>query len=312
MKTTFAFLSLTGLATAQLNLNTAGPDWDYLASDLANTTSAACKAAYSANIDCTETLVGLVASMRPSFQPDASDLDATCTSSCTAALASYVANVEAACTAPGDKAQESVGGGDYTDMYLDPVATVGEIFQYTLQSDCAKDSNGSYCYFQTLADASTFSCDDECAMQFYQTAHDSPVSDKEFNYYWLISRGSWWAAEFQIGWERLVQCGKAVGAGNSSIASASASGSASATGAGHTIQLTATAADTAAATTAGSFASMATGTSTAGSFASTATGTSTVKGSFSATATPNSGRSLGGGEGAAMALLTFIFVALFV
>ena len=133
----FAILSLTALATAQFSLNTSGPDWDYTASDLANTTSEACKTAYSANIDCAESLVGLVASMRPSFQPD---LEATCTSSCTDALVSYVANVKAACSAPGDKAQESVGGGDNIDMYLDPVETVGEIFQYTLQADCAKDT----------------------------------------------------------------------------------------------------------------------------------------------------------------------------
>ena len=131
---------LSGIAAATFNLNTSGPDWDYTAKDLANTTSQACKDAYSADINCDPTLLGLVASMRPGFKPGASDLDDTCTSSCKDSLDSYVAGVQAACTAPGDKSQESVGGGDNVDMYLDPVEIVGQIFQYTFASDCAKTS----------------------------------------------------------------------------------------------------------------------------------------------------------------------------
>jgi hypothetical protein len=134
------FSAFSGLATATFNLNTSGPDWDYTAKDLANTTSQSCKDAYSADIDCDATLLGLVASMRPGFQPGTSDFDNTCTSSCKDSLDTYVAGVQAACTAPGDKAQESVGGGDNVDMYLDPVAIVGQIFQYTFASDCAKSS----------------------------------------------------------------------------------------------------------------------------------------------------------------------------
>lgn len=146
MKNPALFHSLTvcsiliSLATATFNLNTSGPDWDYTAKDLANTTSQACKDAYSANIDCDETLVGLVASMRPGFQPETSDFDNTCTTTCKDSLDTYVAGVQAACTAPGDKAQESVGGGDNVDMYLDPVEIVGQIFQYTFAADCAKSS----------------------------------------------------------------------------------------------------------------------------------------------------------------------------
>jgi hypothetical protein len=131
---------LSGLATATFNLNTSGPDWDYTAKDLANTTSQTCKDAYSADIDCDPTLLGLVASMRPGFKPGTSDFDSTCTSSCKDSLDAYVAGVQAACTAPGDKSQESVGGGDNVDMYLDPVEIVGQIFQYTFASDCAKTS----------------------------------------------------------------------------------------------------------------------------------------------------------------------------
>lgn len=134
------FYTFISTATATFNLNTSGPDWDYTANDLANTTSQTCKDAYSADIDCDVTLLGLVASMRPGFQPGNSDFDSTCTTSCKNSLDSYVAGVQAACTAPGDKSQESVGGGDNVDMYLDPVAIVGQIFQYTFASDCAKSS----------------------------------------------------------------------------------------------------------------------------------------------------------------------------
>lgn len=128
------------ITTATFNLNTSGPDWDYTANDLANTTSQTCKDAYSADINCDVTLLGLVASMQPGFKPGTSDIDNTCTTTCKDSLDSYVAGVQAACTAPGDKSQESVGGGDNVDMYLDPVEIVGQIFQYTYASDCAKSS----------------------------------------------------------------------------------------------------------------------------------------------------------------------------
>ncbi|KAG0649417.1 hypothetical protein D0Z07_4566 [Hyphodiscus hymeniophilus] len=200
--------TLSSLATATFNLNTSGPDWDYTAKDLANTTSQACKDAYSADINCDPTLLGLVASMRPGFQPGPSDFDNTCTPTCSESLDTYVAGVQAACTAPGDKSQESVGGGDNVDMYLDPVEIVGQLFQYTFASNCAYSSNGSYCYFEPTANADSFSCDDLCAMEFYKSAHDYPASAKMFNYYYLISRGSWWASEFATGWTRLTEvCG---------------------------------------------------------------------------------------------------------
>lgn len=69
-------------------------------------------------------------------------------------------------------------------------------------------SNGSYCYFEPTANADSFSCDNECAVDFYTAAHNYPASAKMFNYYWLISRGSWWAGEFATGWTRLTEvCG---------------------------------------------------------------------------------------------------------
>jgi hypothetical protein len=67
------------LASSTFNLNTSGPDWDYTAKGLANTTSPACQDAYSGDIECDVTLLGLVASMRPGFQPAPSDFDNTCT-----------------------------------------------------------------------------------------------------------------------------------------------------------------------------------------------------------------------------------------
>lgn len=254
------------IATATFNLNTSGPDWAYTANDLANTTSQSCKNAYSADIDCDETLLGLVASMRPAFKPDTTDFDNTCTASCKASLDSYVAGVQAACTSPGDKAQESVGGGDNVDMYLDPVEIVGQIFQYTFASDCAKSSNGSYCYFGSIGNADSFSCDDTCSVDFYTAAHDYPASAKEFNYYWLISRGSWWAGEFATGWTRLTKvCGVA---GVNSISTSNSTETATTTG------------------TASGILNMETTTASVSSAAVTATATST--GSSSATTSKSS------------------------
>jgi hypothetical protein len=125
------------LASSTFNLNISGPDWDYTAKDLANTTSQACQDAYSADIECDVTLLGLVASMRPGFQPTPSDFDNTCTPGCTASLVSYIQSVQEACTAPGDKAQEDAGG---SQMTLNPVEIVGQIFQYTLVRECSKSA----------------------------------------------------------------------------------------------------------------------------------------------------------------------------
>lgn len=133
----FASVTLFRSVAASFNLNTSGPDWDYTAKELTDTTSQACRDAYSATIDCDSTLLGLVASMRPAFRPASSDLDNTCTDSCKSSLAAYIANVTAACSAAGDKAKESLGarGG----FIYDAVQLVGQIFQYTYAADCRKD-----------------------------------------------------------------------------------------------------------------------------------------------------------------------------
>jgi hypothetical protein len=130
--------ALTTLTSAIFNLNASDPDWDYTASDLANTTSATCKSAYSAPIDCGPTLLGLVASMRPAFDPSPSDFDNMCVPACKASLTAYIEGVQETCTEPGDKAQESPWGGDWAGYVLNPVEIVGQLFQYTWNSECSK------------------------------------------------------------------------------------------------------------------------------------------------------------------------------
>lgn len=126
------------LATATFNLNTSGPDWDYTTVDLSNTTSSACKTAYSASIGCDPTLLGLVASMRPAFDPSPADFDNMCVDTCKDSLDAYVKGVQDACTASGDSAKESPWGGEWWNYLYDPVEIVGELFQYTLNSSCSK------------------------------------------------------------------------------------------------------------------------------------------------------------------------------
>ncbi|MCJ1395290.1 hypothetical protein MMC18_008174 [Xylographa bjoerkii] len=211
MKSTIAFLSfviasLPIFTTATFSLNVSGPDWNYTSAALTNTTSQACRDAYSASIDCDPTLVGLVASMRPSFAPTAADLDATCTSTCKASLDAYVQNVTAACSKPGDQAQESLGGQccSYTTQ---PVQLVGQIFQYHFATACSKDSEGDYCYLSEPDDASPADvCTDECVADFYQAAHDFTASGWEFNYYYLVAQSAWWINQFSEGWTALQTC----------------------------------------------------------------------------------------------------------
>ncbi|KAH8659260.1 hypothetical protein BGZ60DRAFT_382494 [Tricladium varicosporioides] len=218
-----ALLILTSITTATFNLNTAGPDWSYVTKKLANTTSDACKSAYSASISCDVTLLGLVASMRPAFKPTSSDLDNTCTTICSASLESYIQGVKKSCTAPGDKANESIGGTNWGNYTLQPVELVGEIFQYTFSQSCRKRSNGTYCYGVVLPPVSAFSCDNECATSFYQMAHDYSASGWSFNSYFLVAQSEWWLGDFKKGWTSLQKCGTATGSSSSMSSSRSTS-----------------------------------------------------------------------------------------
>ena len=131
-----ALSAALGQAAASFNLNTSGSSWDYTTDQLADTTSQACKDAYSATIDCEYTLQEIVASMNPDFDPTASDLEAMCTTTCSDSLSTYVKNVKAACDQDGDLAGVA-SGNDVS--YNAPVATVGEVFQYAYGEACAKN-----------------------------------------------------------------------------------------------------------------------------------------------------------------------------
>ncbi|KAB8296674.1 hypothetical protein EYC80_002098 [Monilinia laxa] len=140
---------------ASFNLNASGPDWDYVAKDLANTTSKACMAAYGTDLDCDATLLGLVASMRPTFKPTSTDFDNTCTITCSDSLDAYLKGIQEACTADGDAAQEYVGGS--TPEALVPVEIVAQVFQYILTKDCTKSAATAASQTTTSTSSTTLS-----------------------------------------------------------------------------------------------------------------------------------------------------------
>ncbi|PQE07316.1 ADP-ribosylation factor-related 1 protein [Rutstroemia sp. NJR-2017a WRK4] len=227
-------LALAPIAHASFSLNVSGPDWDYVAKDLANTTSAACIAAYSAPIDCDATLLGLVASMRPAFDPTSDDLDNTCTSTCFNSLDAYVDGVQKACRADGDAAQEYIGPDYDSPMGLVPVEVVGEVFQYTLAQSCRGDDDGGYCYISSPSfnSISSSDCPDTCDGSFFALAHSYAGSAYEFNGYWLVPQSDWWAEYCAEGWKNALDCGLDFEANDDDYVSASASASASATASG--------------------------------------------------------------------------------
>ncbi|TGO08428.1 hypothetical protein BTUL_0210g00210 [Botrytis tulipae] len=112
------------ITNASFNFNNSAPDWDYVAKDLANTTSQACIAAHSADIDCDDALLGFVASERPTFKPTSTDFENTCTTIC------FDSGYKEACTADGDAAYENVRGT--SSEALVPVEIVAQVFQYAL------------------------------------------------------------------------------------------------------------------------------------------------------------------------------------
>ncbi|KAJ5381263.1 uncharacterized protein N7496_003691 [Penicillium cataractarum] len=204
----FALSAALGQASASFSLNVSGPSWDYTTKDLADTTSQACKDAYSASIDCDETLLKLVASMDPDFDPQASDLQAMCTTTCSDSLTQYIKKVNAACDEKGDLAGVA-SGNKY--IYQAPVATVGEVFQYKYGQACAMDGS-DYCYL-TYPESedwarTEFPCSDGCAIKFYQNAHEHPGSAYWFDYFALGNQSSYWEETFAGGWETVVSCGE--------------------------------------------------------------------------------------------------------
>ncbi|KAJ5975181.1 hypothetical protein N7481_008888 [Penicillium waksmanii] len=221
----FALSAALSQAAASFSLNISGPSWDYTTKDLADTTSQACKDAYSANIDCDETLLKLVASLDINFHPDNSDLRQTCTTTCKDSLDDYVKNVKATCDKDGDLA--GLDNGRSLDFSV-PVSTVGEVFQYMYGRGCAMNGT-DYCY-PTFAESDSwgsedFSCSDNCAMKFMQNAHNQPGSGYFFFYFSLSTQSSWWEDVFAGGWKTVVKCGKGGSGSDASSVSSSVSSS---------------------------------------------------------------------------------------
>ncbi|KAJ5767137.1 uncharacterized protein N7511_004753 [Penicillium nucicola] len=218
----FALSAALGQATATFSLDTSGPSWDYTTKDLADTTSQACKDAYSADIDCDDTLLKIVASMDPDFDPQSSDLQAMCTSTCKDSLSQYLKNVNTACSKDGDRAGLA-SGNKY--IYEAAVATAGEVFQYKYGQACAT-SGSDYCYLTYPSSEdwarTDFPCSDECAVKFFQNAHEQPGSGYFFSYFALGNQSSYWEETFAGGWETVVQCGDG-GSNVSSVGTSSTS-----------------------------------------------------------------------------------------
>lgn len=64
-----------------------------------------------------------------------------------------------------------------------------------------------------------FPCSDECAVKFYQNAHEQPGSAYFFTYFSLGTQSPYWEDTFAGGWETVVQCGD----GESDVSSVSTS-----------------------------------------------------------------------------------------
>ncbi|KAJ9149739.1 hypothetical protein NKR23_g4162 [Pleurostoma richardsiae] len=268
-------LTLVAHRAASFSLDVSGPDWDYTTTDLANTTSQACKDAYSAEIDCDDTLLGIVASMRPAFDPTVDDYDRMCVQTCSDALDAYVAGVKAACNQPGDLAKEAEGN---SGVPKDPVEVVGEVFQYSFAQACRNNDTG-YCHFIDSSVTLDFGCNDTCMVDFYTNAHDMPGSHYSFNYYYLGPISDWWEQEFDEGWEMVRACSGDV-ASITGVPTATTGSSPAATGES-TVELTASPASTGDETVTGTAAVTETGTASAQSASGSGGGSTSAASSIS-------------------------------
>ncbi|KAI0467119.1 hypothetical protein F4859DRAFT_276742 [Xylaria cf. heliscus] len=209
------------LASCSFSLDTVVTDyWYAVHNHLADTTSAACLAAYAAPIDCEQTLLGIVSSDSPNFNPGPDDLESMCVPTCSNSLAAWVDNVNKVCTQEGDGALVYGNTRPYPQV---PVAVVGEVFQYEYAFACSKNISG-WCYFNYPASPEwaevDFTCTNECASQFFADAHNLPGSQYWYRIYELEDRSDWWKNQWEMGWEHLLECG-----GGSTSASSSASAS---------------------------------------------------------------------------------------
>ncbi|KAK8126461.1 uncharacterized protein PG998_002220 [Apiospora kogelbergensis] len=207
-------LSIAPSLASAFSLNVAGPDWTYVADDkhLKPSTSEQCRKAYSAEIACPDTLLGIVASMRPDFKPTTKDYANMCTTTCKEALEKYVGGVRAACQMDAGDAVQLLTQTTKPYKYADlSVSVIGQLFQFHLAQSCRTDLRGNFCGF-TAEHAEVdddFECDDVCSATFFQNAHDySPASKYEFNYYSLVTESQWWNDQYASGYDRLIACGK--------------------------------------------------------------------------------------------------------
>lgn len=134
----FSHPATASASASSFSLDTVVPDeWYYVHNHLADTTSAACLAAYAAPIGCDDVLRGIVSSGSPNFDPDLDDVERVCVPSCEAALDAWVANVKAACRV--DEGDAALVHGIVRPMPRVPVEVVGQVFLYWYAYACAKD-----------------------------------------------------------------------------------------------------------------------------------------------------------------------------
>lgn len=230
MKSTlfFSTLSLFPWLTPGFDLGTSTENWGLTTQSLDKYTSHACRTAYEASIDCSDTLLALVSSPDPEYMPTADHLDATCTDTCRSSIENYIKNVEEVCSSSWDWALVSTAPL-CTDCRLlqTPVENVGKIFQYKLESACALDRYGShssshsfpdessdgivisnydYCYLHPPYDGTDFPCTDTCSIDYYKTAHAHPASQLKFRHLWLVEESNYWKLDFENGYKRAIEC----------------------------------------------------------------------------------------------------------
>lgn len=132
-----ALLAFLPLASCAFSLNGVVKDyWYYVDNHLADTTSQACLDAYNVPIDCDQTLLGIVSSGSPNFNPGPDDLARTCVATCSDSLDAWIQNVKSVCTASGDGALLETNSRPRPQV---PIAVVGEVFQYAYAYACSRN-----------------------------------------------------------------------------------------------------------------------------------------------------------------------------
>lgn len=129
------------LGACSFSLDVSGPDWNLTAPLLADTTSQACKDAYSAAVDCETTIRDLASNLRQgrAWDPTPEELARACVPACVDSLDAYVRNVRAACDQPGDSAPVYDSSDPLGPRDPAPVADVGELLQYIYSRACARN-----------------------------------------------------------------------------------------------------------------------------------------------------------------------------